>query len=139
MQRMKRVRNALEATAHKAGNAGSDPICIAWYRDRGKELLDMKTLDMLIRHEEWRVQLLALQSYIKPKEIHHGEYHRSTEEIPDKAVPTRKSTIDALTKSMSQYSETAYANMKGISELEDPVLCTFVFVKFRSLICCKGH
>ena len=123
MQRMSRVRNALEASASSAGYTENDPVCVAWYIDKGKELLDIKTLDMLIRHDEWRVQVLALQSYVKPKELHHGEYQKdSNVEATQMSAGTRKSTLDVLTKSMSQYAETAYANVNELTQMEDPVL-----------------
>jgi hypothetical protein len=127
VHRMKIVRAAFVEASRAAGNKESDPLCVAWYLDKGKELLDLKTLDMLLRHEEWRVQVLALQSYVKPKELHHGDYRRGSSET-GKHPSERVSTMDTLAQSMSQYAETAYANLEDLSEMEDPVISLVILI-----------
>jgi Ca2+-binding EF-hand superfamily protein len=118
--RMKSVRTAFAKAAEEKGYAEEDPVCVAWYLDKGKELLDLKTLGMLMMHGEWRMQVLALQSYIKPKELIYGGYKRTGQVDPlSSKLPV--SPLDGLTKSMAHYAETAYANLNDIGEMEDPV------------------
>jgi Ca2+-binding EF-hand superfamily protein len=118
---MKSVKTAFAKAAAEKGYAEDDPVCVAWYLDKGKELLDLKTLGMLMMHGEWRMQVLALQSYIKPKEVIYGGYKRTGQVDPlNTRLPA--SPLDSLTKSMAHYAETAYANMNDIGEMEDPEL-----------------
>ena len=86
------------------------PLCVAWYNDGKKELLQSKTLLMLMKHREWRVQVTALQIYIKPKREDRGHYdtvHQIRLGADD--VSERNAALDIVTKSLAMYAEKAYA------------------------------
>jgi hypothetical protein len=78
-------------------------------------------------HGEWRVQVLALQSYIKPKEVIYGSYTRPGEKSQKSQAQVHNcllqvaqslnaaSPLDRLTESMAHYAETAYASIKDMA------------------------
>ncbi|GMH74329.1 hypothetical protein TrST_g7101 [Triparma strigata] len=88
----------------------TSPLCIAWYNDGKKELLQSQTLLMLMKHREWRVQVTALQIYIKPKREGRGHYDQVHQiRLGADDISDRNAALDIVTKSLAQYAEKAYA------------------------------
>ena len=72
--RMRVVHAALSEAAELAGLPEDGPAVVAWYADTGKEEIDLKTLSMLMKHADWRMQLVALQAYVRAEDRRQGEY-----------------------------------------------------------------
>ena len=53
----------------ESSTSGSTLVAIAWYKDGKRETLKSESMLMLIKHREWRTQLVALQSYIPPSKV----------------------------------------------------------------------
>ncbi|GMH66094.1 hypothetical protein TL16_g04355 [Triparma laevis f. inornata] len=88
----------------------TSPLCIAWYNDGKKELLQSQTLLMLMKHREWRVQVTALQIYIKAKREGKGHYDQVHQiRLGADDISDRNAALDIVTKSLATYAEKAYA------------------------------
>jgi len=100
-------------------NAHQDElVAVVWYKDGKREVLKSGSMAMLIKHREWRIQVLALQSYIKPSSTSQGLYSLSTipRAMSDDAAGNA-GALDILTKSLAEYAEKAY--VAGKTENDD--------------------
>ena len=91
------------------------PVVVAWYRDGGKELLDVESWSRLMGHRNWTQQLIALQGYVHASSVNHGVYTAGTL-MHDSQIPSENRALDALTKGMAKYCEGAYARAAESSE-----------------------
>ena len=53
-----------KTTTDDNSDATKEPVVVAWYRDGGRELLDLETWSRLMGHRTWRIQLAAIQGYV---------------------------------------------------------------------------
>jgi hypothetical protein len=91
------------------------PVVIAWYRDGGKELLDVETWSRLMGHRNWTSQLIALQGYVHASSTSEGKYTAGTL-MQDSSIASSNPALDTLTKSLAQYCEGAYQRAAEATE-----------------------
>jgi len=73
-----------------------------------------------MKHREWRVQVTALQAYIKPKRETKGHFSPVHQiRIGSDDVTDNNAALDIVTKSLATYAERAYAVNTNEEEDED--------------------
>eukprot|EP00947_MAST-08B_sp_MAST-8B-sp1_P000928 g928.t1 len=110
--REQRLREIWDAFTEMHGGSDSDNpldhvVCVAWYRDGGRENLDVETWRMLLGHRAWLVQLFALQAFRVPRETKRGEYVAPQQTQPrfGHVASGREPGMDAVARSLAQYTE----------------------------------
>ena len=102
--------SAREMRRQGAGsNARPRPVVVAWYRDGGKEFLDVDTWSRLMGHRSWTSQLIALQGYVHASSNSMGIYTTSDQIDPTRREQKGNPALDTFTKGLAQYCEGAYA------------------------------
>lgn len=89
-------------------------LCTVWYTDGKQESFTTNSFFNVIQHESWRMQVTAIQAYIKPKKQHTGYY------VKDKSMTSTQScyqieelhesnaALDLVTKSLAMFLERNY-------------------------------
>jgi hypothetical protein len=100
-----------------------EPIVIAWYRDGGREMLDLETWSRLMGHRTWRIQLTAIQGYVHPSTTMTGNYVALQQIDPrTRALPMKNPAMDAMSKKLAQYCESAHTHKLPNSDDTAPSL-----------------
>ena len=90
---------------------------MAWYRDGGREHLDLETWSRLMGHRTWRIQLSAIQGYVHPANTLTGNYVALQQVDPrTRALPMKNPAMDAMSKKLAQYCESAHTHQLSTGE-----------------------
>ena len=91
-------------------------MVVAWYRDGGKEFLDVDTWSRLMGHRSWTSQLIALQGYVHASSNSMGIYTTSDQIDATRREQKGNPALDTFTKGLAQYCEGAYARAAEANE-----------------------
>jgi len=84
------------------------------YQDGEREDVSLRTLDVLLRNDTWRPQILIMQAYIPSLSIQAGRYSMSGEKkVRSLLEKEGAEAADKVTRALAKYSEQAYRATQG--------------------------
>eukprot|EP01041_Mallomonas_annulata_P002218 gene2218-4307_t len=92
-------------------------LCTVWYTDGEMESLTLRSFDILMRNDSWRLQLSVCQTYIHSYDDKIGEYS-STIKVRSKLQSEGYEAIDQLTKALAKGAEQSYSSLNNGSSKE---------------------
>ena len=107
----KKKQSNQKETKETETDPNKEPVVVAWYRDGGREHLDLETWSRLMGHRTWRIQLAAIQGYVHPTNTLTGNYVALQQIDPrTRALPMKNPAMDAMSKKLAQYCESAHTH-----------------------------
>jgi len=84
------------------------------YQDGEREDVSLRTLDVLLRNETWRPQILIVQAYVPSLSIQGGRYSMDGEKkVRSLLEKEGAEAADKVTRALAKYSEQAYRATQG--------------------------
>ena len=89
-------------------NVYNPKVCTTFYSDGEIEHIDLSTLDILLKNETWRMQVLLAQGYVPRLSEQKGYYY---ERMKVRSLITSQGAVaaDKFTKALSKFLENAYS------------------------------
>lgn len=89
-------------------------ICSVTYTDGEREDVNLRTFDILLRNEPWRMQVLIMQGYVPTISKANGRYSDDgVKKVRSLLESDGAAAADKLTKALSKYAEKIYATTAG--------------------------
>ncbi len=112
-KRISKIHNSGDKNAYVEDD-GEPYVVSIIYQDGDREDVSLRTLDVLLRNDTWRPQILIVQAYVPSLSIQGGRYSIDGEKkVRSLLEKEGAEAADKVTRALAKYAEQAYRATQG--------------------------